>query len=77
MVNYLVTQKSSFWWQDILRLLDSYKGLASVNIQNDGFRYFWEDLWLGAIITLSYSPLQRTKKTLYRYYSSLLFIDDI
>ena len=37
-------KKGSFWWRDILKLLDSSKGLAMVHI-NDGISYlFWEDL---------------------------------
>ena len=30
----LKTNKGSFWWRDILKLLDKFKGMAMVNINN-------------------------------------------
>ena len=38
-------RKGSFWWRDNLKLLDSYKGMAQVNIQDGVSCLFWEDLW--------------------------------
>jgi hypothetical protein len=33
--NYpLRSNKGSFWWRDILKLLDKFKGMAMVNINN-------------------------------------------
>ena len=41
------SKKGSFWWRDILKLLDKFKGLASV-IPSDGSScLFWEDCWNG------------------------------
>ena len=40
-------KKGSFWWRDILKLLDAFKGMAMVNIQNGASCLFWFDLWGG------------------------------
>lgn len=39
--------KGSFWWRDALKLLDKYKGLASVVVSNGETCLLWEDLWNG------------------------------
>ena len=41
----LVTSAGSFWWKDTLKLLDSFKGMAMVNVQDGKSCYFWLDLW--------------------------------
>ena len=38
-------KKGSFWWRDNLKLLDNYKGMASVSLQDGTSCYFWTDLW--------------------------------
>jgi len=38
-------RKGSFWWRDNLKLLDSFKGLARVNVCDGASCLFWEDLW--------------------------------
>jgi hypothetical protein len=40
----------SFWWRDLLKLLDSYKGLAMVSVQNGTSCFFWLDLWNGQVL---------------------------
>lgn len=35
----------SFWWRDILKLLDKFKGMAKVNINNGKSCFLWLDLW--------------------------------
>ena len=40
-----VAKKGYFWWRDILKLLDKFKGLAMVNINNAKSCYLWTDLW--------------------------------
>ena len=42
-------KKGSFWWRDIIKLLDAYKGLACVNIQDGTTCLFWDDLWLNRV----------------------------
>jgi hypothetical protein len=37
-------RKGSFWWRDICKLLDSFKGMASVTIGDDSTCIFWMDV---------------------------------
>lgn len=39
------SKKGSFWWRDVLKLLDKFKGMARVQINNGKSCHFWEDLW--------------------------------
>ena len=39
------SKKGSFWWRDIIKLLDKFKGLAKININDGGSSLFWDDLW--------------------------------
>jgi hypothetical protein len=43
------TRKGSFWWRDILSLLDSYKGISSPLIQSGSTVLLWYDLINGQI----------------------------
>jgi hypothetical protein len=49
--------KGSFWWRDILKLLDKFKGLASVQIKDGASCLFWEDCWDGQPLRLSLPEL--------------------
>ena len=42
-------RKGSFWWKDILKLLDKFKGLASVTISDGRTCLLWWDLWEGQV----------------------------
>lgn len=39
-------KKGSFWWRDVLKLLENFKGMASVFVQSGSSCLFW-DLWFG------------------------------
>lgn len=39
------TKKGSFWWRDVLKLLDKFKGMAKVTVNDGRSCFFWEDLW--------------------------------
>lgn len=39
------TKKGSFWWRDILKLLDCFKSFSLVQIQNGQSCQFWSDRW--------------------------------
>lgn len=39
-------KRGSFWWRDLLKLLDSFKGMAMVNTLDGASCLFWEDLWM-------------------------------
>lgn len=43
------TKKGSFWWHDILGLLDTFKGMSSPVISSGSTCRLWYDLWYGAI----------------------------
>lgn len=38
-------KKGSFWWRDVLNLLDKFKGMAKVQIADGNSCSLWEDLW--------------------------------
>lgn len=52
----------SFWWRDILKLIDKYKGLASVIIQDGKSCLFWDDLWNGTVPKLNFPELYSFSK---------------
>lgn len=35
----------SFWWRDIVKLLDKFKGIAKATAQNGTTILVWQDLW--------------------------------
>jgi hypothetical protein len=57
-----VGKVGSFWWRDILKLIDKYKGMATVNIQDGRTCLFWEDLWKGIVPKLSFPELYSFSK---------------
>ena len=40
-------KKGSFWWKNVLKLLDKFKDMATVSVQNGSTCLFWDDIWLG------------------------------
>lgn len=64
MENYqaLQLQKGSFWWRDILKILDKYKGLSSVIVNNGKSCLLWDDLWNGKVRKLQYPELHSFAK---------------
>lgn len=49
--------KGSFWWRDALKLLDKYKGMASVTIASGQSCLLWDDLWNGQVRKLQFPQL--------------------
>ena len=61
-------KKGSFWWRDVLKLLDSFKGMDMINIQDGRTCLFWEDLWNNRVPKLHFPELfslPKTQKSLY------------
>jgi hypothetical protein len=61
------SKRGSFWWRDILKLLDKFKGTASVNINNGKSCLLWEDLWGSEPLSIGFQNcyhLQRKRKSL-------------
>ena len=44
-------------WTDILCLIDSFKGLAMVNVFDGATCLFWDDLWLNKVPRIHYPHL--------------------
>lgn len=38
-------RRGSFWWRDILKLLDTYKGMAMINLGDGRTCLLWSDIW--------------------------------
>jgi hypothetical protein len=49
--------KGSFWWHDILKLLDSFKGMAVVSLKDGGSCLLWHDLWEGMVLSQAFREL--------------------
>jgi len=52
-----MAKKGSFWWKDILKLLDKFKGLARVNINNAKSFLLWSDMWNDKVPMIAYPEL--------------------
>jgi hypothetical protein len=55
--------RGSFWWRGILKLLDLFKGVATVSLQNGRTCQIWHDLWEGSVPAQEFpefSPLTKT-----------------
>jgi len=49
--------KGSFWWRDVLKLLDKYKGMASEMMSDGQSCLLWDDLWNGQVRKLQFPKL--------------------
>lgn len=49
--------KGYFWWKDVVKLIDKYKGIASISIADGSTVLFWQDLWNGIIPSQAYQKL--------------------
>jgi hypothetical protein len=50
-------KKGSFWWKDLLKLLDKFKGLAKVQINNGTSCFLWKDLWADEVLNQKFPEL--------------------
>lgn len=50
-------KRGSFWWRDIVKLLDTFKGIARPMVQYGCTIQFWNDLWDGRIYAHNYPEL--------------------
>lgn len=61
-------KKGSFWWRDVLKLLDKFKCMARVQINNGKSCYLWEDLWDNELMSHKFPELysfSRKKKIVF------------
>jgi hypothetical protein len=47
-------RKRFFWWRSILKLLDTYKGIARAEFGKGDRILFWYDLWNNQVLKLSF-----------------------
>jgi hypothetical protein len=50
-------KKGSFWWRDVVSLIDKYKGMASATIADGSSVLLWKDHWNGATPATVYPEL--------------------
>jgi hypothetical protein len=50
-------RKGSFWWRDVVSLIDKYKGMASVTIADGSSVLLWKDHWNRATPAMEYPEL--------------------
>lgn len=50
-------KKGSFWWRDVLKLLDPFKSFSTVIVQNSQTCLFWQDTWVQQPLHLQYPEL--------------------
>lgn len=46
-------KKGSFWWKDVLKLLDKFKGMVSVSVADGASCLLWFDCWMDQPLRLS------------------------
>jgi len=68
----ITRKKGSFWWRDILKLLDSYKGLAMVNIRDGASCLLWDGLWLHRVPSQRFPELFSFAKKIHISVSSAI-----
>lgn len=43
-------EKGSFWWKDILKLCDKFRGVAACSVGDGSEALFWLDVWNGNLL---------------------------
>jgi hypothetical protein len=49
--------KGSFWWRDVLRLVDWFRGIAKCKVGDGSTVLFWEDIWNDHLLQQEYPRL--------------------
>lgn len=49
--------RGSFWWKDLLKLLNQFKGLAVVSLQDGKTCTLWHDMWTNGICSQQFPEL--------------------
>jgi hypothetical protein len=44
-VPHATRSKGSFWWKDVLKLCEAYRGVATCKIRDGSIVIFWTDVW--------------------------------
>lgn len=64
-------KKGSFWWRDIVKLLDSFKGLASAVIADGSTVLFRTDLWNNIVPSMAFPELFSFAKNKFISYKTI------
>jgi len=65
-----------FWWRDVLKLLDSFKEMASATIGDGSTSLFWSDVWHGVPFNVQWPHLFSFAKDANTYVQNFLNADD-
>jgi hypothetical protein len=44
-VPHATKEKGSFWWKDVVKLFDLFRGIASCKVGDGSTSLFWSDVW--------------------------------
>jgi hypothetical protein len=69
-------RKGSFWWRSILKLLDTYKGIAKAEFGKGDTILLWHDLWNNQVLKHSFPRLHYFAKNDLITLSSMLQAED-
>ena len=58
----ITSREDPFWSKDILKLLDKFKGMASVTASVGSSCLLWEDCWSGQPLRLTFPELHSFAK---------------
>lgn len=47
-------RNASFWWKDVLKLIDKFRGMTVVDIRNGKTYRLWDDQWNNFVPRLQY-----------------------
>lgn len=50
-------RKISFWWKDVIKLCDLYRGIAICTVGNGSTVLFWNDIWNDRLLEQSFPRL--------------------
>ena len=56
------SKKGSFWWRDVLKLLDKFKGMPSVSAADGASCLLWNDCWAWQPLKLKFPELHSFAK---------------
>ena len=51
------TDRGSFWWRDVLKLCDLFRGIANCKIRDGSTVLFWSDLWNDNVMQIKFLRL--------------------
>jgi hypothetical protein len=66
-IPHTTINKRFFWWKDVFKLCDLFRGIVNCKIGNGSTVLFWLDLWNDNVMqnnSLDFSPLPKTRRFL-------------